>query len=130
MQPQLAGVAVSFGLATPTRLQHKAFDLLGVSLILQSCIGPWLKPEIPTARGFTWNLPRVRGKFGLISLLIIAKKSFACISTRHGISTFCHFTKFFYHIVSQQCLCKISTVNDSSFESGIVSESALKDSIS
>ncbi len=29
MQPQLAGVAVSFGLATPTRLQHKACDLLG-----------------------------------------------------------------------------------------------------
>ena len=130
MQPKLAGVAVSFDLTTPTRLQHKAFDLLGVSLILQSCIGPWLKPEIPTARGFTWNLPRTRGKFGLISLLIIAKKSFASISTRHRISTFCHFTKFFYHIVSQQCLCKISTVNDSSFESGIVSESTLKDSIS
>jgi len=130
MQPKLAGVAVSFGLTTPTRLQHKAFDFLGVSLILQSCIGPWLKPDRPTARGFTWNLPRVRGKFGLISLLIIAKKSFASISTRHRISTFCHFTKFFYHIVSQQCLCKISTVNDSSFESGIVSESTLKDSIS
>ena len=130
MQPKLAGVAFSFELTTPTRLQHKAFDLLGVSLILLSCIGPWLKPEIPTARGFTWNLPRTRGKFGLISLLIIAKKSFASISTRHRISTFCHFTKFFDHIVSQQSLCKISTVNDSSFESGIVSESALKDSIS
>ena len=64
MQPKLAGVAVSFELTTPTRLQHKAFDLLGVSLILQSCIWPWLKPEIPTARGFTWNLPRTRGKFG------------------------------------------------------------------
>lgn len=130
MQPQLAGVPVSFDLTTPTRLQHKAFDLLGVSLILQSCIGPWLKPDRPTAREFTWNLPRTRGKFGLISLLIVAKKSFASISTRHRISTFCHFTKFFDHIVSQQCLCKISTVNHSSFESGIVSESALKDSIS
>jgi len=50
MQPKLAGVAVSFDLTTPTRLQHKAFDLLGVLLRLQSCIGPWLKPEIPTAR--------------------------------------------------------------------------------
>src|SRR4028118_552063 len=107
MQPKLAGVAVSFDLTTPTRLQHKAFDSLGVSLILQSCIGSELKPDRPTARGFTWNLPRLWGKFGLISLLIIAKKSFASISTRHGISTFCHFTKFFYHIVSQQCLCKI-----------------------
>ena len=125
MQPKLAGVAVSFDLKTPTRLHHKAFDFLGVPLILQSCIGAWLKPDRLTARGFTWNLPRVRGKFGLISLLIIAKKSFASISTRHGISTFCHFTKFFYHIVSQQCLCKICTVNDSSFESGIVSESTL-----
>ena len=130
MQPKLAGVAVSFDLTTPTRLQDKAFDLLGVPLILQSCIRRGFKPDRPTARGFTWNLPRVRGKFCLISLLIIAKESFASISTRHGISTFCHFTKFFYHIVSQQCLCKISTVNDSSFESGIVSESTLKDSIS
>ena len=50
MQPKLGGVAVSFGLTAPTRLQHKAFDLLGVSLILQSCIGPGLKPERPTAR--------------------------------------------------------------------------------
>jgi len=130
MQPKLAGVAVSFELTTATRLQHKAFDLLGVALILQSCIRRGFKPELPTAREFTWNLPRTRGKFGLISLLIVAKKSFASISTRHGISTFCHFTKFFYHIVSQQCISKISTVNDCSFESGIVSKSALKDSIS
>lgn len=53
MQPKLAGVAVSFDLTTPTRLQNQAFDLLGVALILQSCIGSWLKPEIPTAIGFT-----------------------------------------------------------------------------
>lgn len=64
MQPKLAGVAVSFSLTAATRLQHKAFDLLGVPLILQSCIGSWLKPDRPTARGFTWNLPRTRGKFG------------------------------------------------------------------
>ena len=50
VQPKLAGVAVSFDLTTATRLQHKAFDLLGVPLILQSFIGPWLKPDRPTAR--------------------------------------------------------------------------------
>jgi hypothetical protein len=64
MQPKLTGVSVSFDLTTATRLQHKAFDLLGVPLILQSFIGPWLKPDRPTAREFTWNLPRLRGKFG------------------------------------------------------------------
>jgi len=47
MQPKLGGVAVSFHLTTPTRLQHKAFDLLGVPLILQSCIGPWPRARSP-----------------------------------------------------------------------------------
>jgi hypothetical protein len=32
VQPKLAGVSVSFDLTTPTPLQQKAFDLLGVSL--------------------------------------------------------------------------------------------------
>jgi len=64
VQPKLAGVSVSFDLTMPNPLQQKAFDLLGVLLILQSCIGPWLKPDRLTAREFTWNLPRTRGKFG------------------------------------------------------------------
>ena len=35
VQPKLGGVSVSFDkLTTPTSLQQKAFDLLGVSLIL------------------------------------------------------------------------------------------------
>jgi hypothetical protein len=32
VQPKLAGVSVSFDLTTPTPLQQKAFDLLGVPL--------------------------------------------------------------------------------------------------
>ncbi|NQE33443.1 hypothetical protein E5S67_01162 [Microcoleus sp. IPMA8] len=32
VQHKLGGVSVSFDLTTPTPLQHKAFDLLGVSL--------------------------------------------------------------------------------------------------
>jgi hypothetical protein len=32
VQPKLADVSVSFHLTAPTPLQHKAFDLLGVSL--------------------------------------------------------------------------------------------------
>ncbi|MEG4806097.1 hypothetical protein QUA82_00110 [Microcoleus sp. F8-D3] len=32
VQPKLAGIAVSFDLTTPTPLQQKAFDLLGVPL--------------------------------------------------------------------------------------------------
>ena len=63
MQPKLGGVAVSFEQTTPTRLQHKAFDLLGVSLILQSCIGLGSSPiaRLPEglhgtypARGVSW----------------------------------------------------------------------------
>ena len=63
VQPKLAGISVSFELTTPTPLQHKAFDVLGVSLTFQSFIRRGLKPDRPSDGGNIRNFKRTRGKF-------------------------------------------------------------------
>ncbi|WP_333360678.1 hypothetical protein [Microcoleus sp. N3A4] len=47
MQPKLASVSVSFDLTTPTPLQQKAFNLLGVPLTFQSCIRRGISSRSP-----------------------------------------------------------------------------------